>query len=848
MIRGFDTGVPVADLLHAKAAVVDRLLIACWKHFLGDRADGLCLVAVGGYGRRELHPHSDVDLLLLTAQPLADNKSCADPVAALFRFLWDIGLKPGQSVRTVEECEQEAERDQTVITNLIECRHLCGDIALFQQLEARLAPERLWPAQAFFTAKLQEQEARYHKYHDTAYNLEPNVKDGPGGLRDIQIIGWVTRRLYGAADLIQLVSRGILSHNEYLELNRARDFLWTIRFALHSLAGRCEDRLLFEYQKQLADRFGYLATDGNQAVEEFMQQYFRTIKGVERLNEMLLQLFQEAMPSRQASTPPVRVDEYFHSVGGYLEAVNEELFRQRPLALLEIFLALQKNPSLLGIRASTIRLIRGSLDIIDDDFRRDPAACRLFMQILREPQGIVHQLRRMNRHGVLAAYLPEFAKVVGRMQFDLFHVYTVDEHSLFVVRNLRRFTLEKHREELPFAYDLSRQIAKPELLYIAGLLHDIAKGSGGDHSEMGERIAGEFCRRHGLGDDDTKLVTWLVRNHLLMSLTAQRKDIADPDVVHEFASAVGSEAYLNHIYLLTLADIRATNPNLWNSWKDALFKELYAVARRALRRGLHNPIAQGEICAARRHDAQRITERLGLPAATTEIVWANLGDEYFLRFAPEEIAWHTIALAGCRDADLPLVLLRPESRWGSAEAFVYMADRDYIFACSTAVLDQLNLTILDARLITTSHGYVLISYQVLEQNNAPIENPLRQTEIADRLRASLLHPTDQAMRVARRQPSQVKHFAVRTQVYFHDDAQARHTVMELLATDQPGLLSKVGQAFTRHGIRVLNAKVSTIGSRAEDVFHITDRDGKPLATEAARQALHASLLALIDEG
>ncbi|TAN49874.1 MAG: [protein-PII] uridylyltransferase [Methylococcaceae bacterium] len=847
LVERFDADEAIANLLHERADFIDHLLSACWPHFLGEYADALCLVAVGGYGRRELHPHSDIDLLLLAERSPADNPACSERIGALLQFLWDVGLSPGQSVRTTVECLEEAVRDQTVITNLLEARAICGNQALFQQLQAQLTPEQVWPAPAFFAAKLAEQQARYRKYHDTAYNLEPNVKEGPGGLRDIQIIAWVTRRRYGTSNLTQLVSQGILSQAEYLELNRARNYLWTVRFALHTLSGRHEDRLLFEYQKQLADRFGFVSTVGNQAVEQFMQQHFRTIKGVERLNEMLLQFFQEAMPNGQAAVEPVAVDASFRSIGGYLEAVDDTLFKRNPLALLEIFLLLQKNPALLGIRASTIRLIRSSLDLIDDDFRYDPLACRLFLKILREPQGITHQLRRMNRHGVLAAYLPEFARIVGRMQFDLFHIYTVDEHSLFVVGNLRSFALEHPdpRDEHPFAHEVFRQIPKPELLYIAGLLHDIAKGSGSDHSEAGGRIATTFCRRHGLGDDDTKLVSWLVRNHLLMSLTAQRKDISDPDVVHQFAAGVGNVEHLSYLYLLTIADIRATNESLWNAWKDALLKELYVVTRRALRRGLHDPIAQNEIRDARRHDAERRLEQLGLPRHARDAVWVNLSDEYFLRFAPEEIAWHTVALAGCGAADLPLVLLRPESQWGSAEVFIYLRYQDHIFANSTALLDQLGLTILDARLITTNHGYALNSYQVLEQNNAPIDHLMRQTEIAHHLRAGLLNPSEKLPRPARRQAAQIKHFAIPTQIYYQDDPQGRHTIMELFATDQPGLLSKVGQAFTRHGIRVLNAKVSTIGSHAEDVFYITDRENQPLTTEAAKEGLRASLVELV---
>lgn len=838
LIRLFEQTGQAAPLIRTRAAFCDELLTACWKHFLPGHHARFTLAAVGGYGRGELHPASDIDILVLV--PDAPDETSAHGLAAFFQFLWDIGLKPGQSVRSVAECVEEARRDQTVLTNLLEARWLSGDDALFGAMQRETAPDRLWPGLEFLAAKLEEQRARHARAHHTAYNLEPNVKEGPGGLRDLQMLGWVARRLYGAPRLQQLVAMGLLTDDEYAELENARDFLWNMRFALHALVGRGEERLLFEHQRELAVRFGH--GEGNPAVESFMQQYFRIVKGVERLNEMLLQLFSESIHPPHGE--PRAINARFVEVGGYLQAAHEAVFRDHPPALLELFLLLQRDERLLGVRATTIRMIRQSLPLLDEAARQDPAMCRQFMEILRQPGGITHQLRRMNRYGVLAAYLPEFERVVGRMQFDLFHAYTVDEHTLFVVRNLRRFALQEHRDELPFCHDIFQLIAKPELLYVAGLLHDIAKGSGGDHSLVGEKIAEGFCRRHELSDGDTHLVKWLVRYHLLMSLTAQRKDISAPEVTHEFAAVVGSEEYLHHLYLLTVADIRATNANLWNSWKDALLRELYRATLRAFRRGVHNLPAETERVAACRHDALVLLRRLGIAAEEAGEVWRLFDTDYFLRYAAVEVAWHTAALAQ-HENDVPLVLLSPEGLRGSAEVHLFMANADFIFSRATATLDQLGLTILHARIITTRDGQALHSYQVLERNGATIDNLPRQVEIACRLRASLVAPEAAVARVKRREPAQMRHFAVKTEVLFHTDPQERHTLLELLATDRPGLLSKVGEAFQRQGVRVHHAQISTIGSRAEDLFLITDRQNRPIHDESQRGALRDAIVEAI---
>ncbi|XSG85222.1 MAG: [protein-PII] uridylyltransferase [Methylohalobius sp. ZOD2] len=834
--RRFHAGAPVVDLLRARAHFIDALLSECWQQHLGDASEQAALAAVGGYGRRELHPHSDIDLLVLVPDTMPP--ALETGLSGLFTFLWDIGLKPGHSVRTVTQCEEEAAKDQTVVTNLMDARRVAGNSALFGAMEARIGPDRIWPSDAFFQAKLDEQAARYAKYHDTAYNLEPNLKEGPGGIRDIQTIAWVVKRHFSAATLHELVDQGYLTEDEYAELEHDLNMLWRIRFALHLTAERCEDRILFDYQRTLAEWCGYRG-EGNAPVETFMQSYFRTAQSVQRLGEMLLQLLEEILCPDFRSEPRT-LDEHFQVVNGHLETRHPQVFAEYPLGLLEIFLHLQQHAELKGVRAHTIRAIRQNLHRIDQDFRNDPRACRLFLEILRQPSGITHQFRRMNRYGILAAYLPEFARIVGRMQYDLFHAYTVDEHILFVVRNLRRLALPQYRQELPLATDIFPLIAKPELLYLAGLYHDMGKGQGGDHSIIGERLVRDFCRRHGLPEHDIRLVAWLVRNHLVMSLTAQRKDISDPGVIRDFALKVGGEERLNHLYLLTVADIRGTNPSLWNAWRDSLLRELYLATRDQLRYGLESPDTEERIAEAQR-DARDLLLRLGMNESGVERVWRHFSGSYFLRCQPEECAWQTLAIAETPDEDLPLVLLRPKTQHGSAEVFVYMHDRDGIFAQTAALLDQLELTVLAARLEITGDGYVINSFLVLEGDGQPIRDLAREQQISSRIRHCLKDPQPPHFTIDRRPNRRLKHFSIPTQVHFLRDPKHRHTVVELIAADRPGLLARVGEVFEQQQLGLHEARIATLGNRAEDIFFLTDHADQPLISEERREALAQAL-------
>ncbi|MGD0961202.1 MAG: [protein-PII] uridylyltransferase [Methylomonas sp.] len=856
LLHKFDPQLSVSELLEEKSDFIDQILSCCCQNFLGVYSSQLALCAVGGYGRRELFPHSDIDILLLFNVEKTDVLEKA--FGNFLSFLWDIGLKPGLSVRTIKECVESAQLDQTVMTSLMEIRLIHGSTILFEALKSEITPDKIWPADQFFIAKMQEQQRRYTKYDDTAYYLEPNIKEGPGGLRDLHVIAWVFKRQYDTSTLKELakfgflpeelVKYGFLPESEYAELIASLDVLWRIRYALHLLTNRAENRLIFEYQRDLAKQFGFNTENQsyNEDVEQFMQFYFKTVRGLVRLNEMLLQLFNERFLSGDTVSTPTPLNDKFVVINGYLEAVDDLIFERHPPALLEIFLLLQQNPSIKGIRATTIRLIRKNLHLIDAAFRENKAANSLFIEIFRQPLGLTHQLRRMNRYGILAAYLPSFAHIVARMQYDLFHIYTVDEHTLFVIRNLRRFSPDSQNNELPFCNQVFLHIAKPEVLYLSALFHDIAKGHGSDHSAAGEAIARNFCRQHSISAHDAKLIIWLVRHHLIMSMTAQRKDIGDPNIVYEFAQQVGSVEYLNHLYLLTVADIRATNPGLWTSWKNALLKELYMATHNALRKGLQTPGSQTDRLLAQKKEAREELIKLGISEPVIDASWGHTSDDYFLRYSADEIAWHTIAIASSDGEELPLVLLRPQSQRGSAEVFVYTINEGPIFSISTATLDQLGLTILDARIMTTKDNYVLNSFQILEQSGQPIKDLNREIHICKTLRNNLLTRNVKENKNIHRESRQAKHFPIPTQINFIADPLNKYTVMELITTDYAGLLSKIGRVFLQKKIILHKAKISTIGSRVEDLFYVTDEQLQPILDPAIKQNIRDEILKILD--
>ncbi|MDN5871406.1 MAG: [protein-PII] uridylyltransferase [Nitrococcus sp.] len=841
----FLDGIPAVELVALRAEMVDALVTRVWDLHLSEAGEQAALVAVGGYGRGELHPGSDTDLLVV----LADSaQNCFDhALNCIVTQLWDIGLQVGHSVRTIAECVQEAAQDITVATNLMESRLLAGSAELYRSMQESTGPNRIWPSREFFEAKWREQLARHEKHHDTAHNLEPNVKESPGGLRDIHMIGWVAKRHFGANTLHDLVDNEFLTESEHRTLMRGQYFLWDLRFALHVLTERREDRLLFDYQATLAHQFGYRDSEHTLAVEELMQRYYCVVMGLSCLNEMLLQLYQEAILYAHLDETPRRLNKRFQVKRGFIEVTRGNVFQRYPFALLEVFLLIQEHPEVKGVRAATIRLIRQHHYLIDERFRNDLRCRSLFMEILRRPHGITHELRRMHTYGILGRYLPAIGRITGRMQYDLFHAYTVDSHSLMVVRNLRRFAEPEFAHEFPFCSALISGLPKPELLYVAGLFHDIGKGRGGDHSELGAEEAHQFCIHHGLSRYDSRLVAWLIRHHLLMSMTAQRRDISDPQVINEFARKVGDLQHLNYLYLLTVGDIRGTNPKLWNAWREALLRELYHVTQRAIRRGLGNPIDAEELIGETQAQARKALRAQGLHHMSVHAIWRPFTADYFLRYSAAEIAWHTAAIHGLSgEAQLPLILIDLASPRGGTEVFVYTRDRDHIFALIVAALSQLGLDIQDARIITTEDGHTLDSFLVLEDTGKAIAGGYREREIIEQLRNMLRDVEQLPQPVPRALPRRLRHFSTQTQIEFTADPHNDRTAMELITGDHPGLLAEVGYAFAHCGVRLQNAKIATIGERAEDVFFLTDRDNHAL-DEATQQCLRERLRHLLTD-
>jgi [protein-PII] uridylyltransferase len=588
--------------------------------------------------------------------------------------------------------------------------------------------------------------------------------------------------------------------------------------------------------------FGYEDASFTLAVEQLMQKYYRTVMDISLLNEMLLQLFREAILTQSA--PPLPINARFQIRNDYLEVTHPEVFARYPSALLELFVLLQQHPELRGVRAETIRLIGTHVWLIDEEFRQNPRHHRLFMEILCAPVGVTHEMRRMNLYGVLGRYIPAFGRVVGRMQYDLFHAYTVDAHTLFVVSNLRRLAMPKFNDEFPALSQIMQSLPRQEIAYLAALFHDIAKGRGGDHSELGAVDAEAFCLEQGLGRYEARLVAWLVRNHLILSITSQKKDISDPDIIHDFARRVGDQVHLDYLYVLTVSDVRGTNPKLWNAWKARLFEEFYERTKRALRRGLETPVDQEELIRETQEQAR--ARMPDVPVEQVSQVWAQWTEAYFLRYTPEEIAWHTTLLAGRHPFDdAPLVAIRQLTDRGGTAVLTYTPRRLHSFARTTAILDQMGLNVVDARLISSANGFSLETYVVLEDSGAVIADTARIREIERGLWRNLQQPEDLPATVTRRAPRQVRMFTTPTQVNFSIDTRNNRTILELVAADRPGLLSEVGKVFKIEHVAINGAKIMTVGERAEDVFYITDSEGRLLQQEAC-QRVQDELVRVLD--
>lgn len=846
----YRTGTDISELIRDRAWFMDQILRRAWSQFEWVNTDCLSLLAVGGYGRGELHPHSDIDLLFLMRGEQAQANHQA--LSSFFTFLWDINLEIGQSVRTVAQCRDEAVKDITVTTSLMESRTIIGPEnnpdCLRQEMIAVTQADDVWPAREFFTAKRDEQIARHNKYYDIDYALEPNVKTSPGGLRDIQTIGWIAKRHYDANNLMDLVKLGFLLPSEYEQLIKGEKLLWKLRYGLHLLAGRKEDRLLFDKQRELAAMFGYEDDPKSLAVEKLMQEYYRAVATLRELNDMLLQLFDEAILRAGENAEITEINNRFQVRNSYIEVRDSNVFRRFPFAMMEIFVLMAQNPEIKGVRASTIRLIRENRSLIDDKFRYDIRNTTLFMELLRSPHDLTTQLRRMARYGVLGRYLPEFGAITGKMQHDLFHIYTVDAHTLQVVENMRRFRLPDAEENFPIAAHIVNKLPKVELLYIAGLYHDIAKGRGGDHSTLGMEDATLFCQRHHLSAWDAKLVSWLIGKHLLMSMTAQRKDISDPEVIHDFATQVGDKLHLDYLYALTVADINATNPTLWNAWRASLLRQLYLSTKKALRRGLENPIDRADRIKDKQESALEKLRGKGYNDAEVLAIWENTDDEYFVRESVGNIVWHTESIAEHKAANTgeeTLVLVQDTTDTlaeGATHIFIYTVNRNHLFASSAAAMEQLGLNIQDARIFTSSKNYCMNTYSVLESDGTSIgDNPGRIEEIKKILRQYLAEPSAH-LRVARKRASRkLQHFGQQVEMDVINKEGQPWSTLELNCIDKPGILAAIGKVFAEQDIQLLNARIATLGERVEDLFFIADADDQPITDSARIEALQQAL-------
>jgi len=834
----------ISKLFRQHCALIDGLLIDLWSKL--EANSECCLIAVGGYGRGELYPHSDIDLLLLTPDQPKIHSTLNQEIEQLIGLMWDIGLNVGHSVRSLQECVLEAEKDVTVQTNLLESRLLAGDKDVYQRFITRT--RRLSAPLEFFEAKLKEQQKRHAKFNDTAYNLEPNIKESPGGLRDLHMVSWLAHSLnlqehgnknHPSSIWKLLTESSLISAADAKHIRQHERKLQNLRIRLHYLSGRREDRLLFDFQNELAAELGYHNTSRKRASEQLMQSYYRSAKNIELMNEILLKEIKQKLTPNTAEAIGINAD--FESRNQLLECKSETLLSERPAAIFDAFLLLQQHPELQGIGPGLLRKLQQAKYLVNQSFRHSRHNKKRFIEILSQPIGVNHTLRAMNRYGILGRYIPAFGRIIGQMQHDLFHVYTVDEHILNVLANLRRFSKPELKHEFPLCSQLFAAFDAPHLLYLAALFHDIAKGRNGDHSNLGKVDAARFCKLHELPKADGELVSWLVETHLKMSATAQKSDLSDPNVIETFANLVGNERRLTALYLLTVADIRGTSPMVWNAWKARLLENLYHETKRALS---DSAFHAKQIVTRRIEEASEKLQRFGISQKTYQSMWQEFGENYFVRHETDEIAWQSRLLTPHLHTEVPIVRARLSSYGDGIQVMIYTKDQNDIFARICNFFDRMGYNIVSAKIYTTQHKYALDSFVILDQDNKSVSyNGLLkfiETQLTEKLSDKQTLESPLKGRVSR----QVKHMPIQAQVSVKDDFENNHTMLDMVTNDRPGLLATVAQLFLQHNIALHNAKINTLGSRVEDSFLISAQNGQKL-TKAQIEALQQSVLSQI---
>ena len=835
----FLEGEDARALVNEASQFADVLLWYAWHQY--DWDENVSLVAVGGYGRGELHPHSDIDLLILMRKDFS--KKYRERIEMFITFLWDIQLKIGHSVRSISQCIDEAKSDMSVATNLMETRLVCGNSDLLQLMLKKTGEKKIWRSAKFYKGKIDEQIARHHKHQDTEYNLEPNLKEAPGGLRDIHLINWTAKRHFDLHRRSQLVYQGFLLEEEYLTLRKDEEFLWKVRYGLHYLAERPEERLLFDYQRKLAAMLGYSDSKDKLAVEKFMQRYYQTVLSIRELTDVLQQYLDEAIYRKNKIKVIKQVNERFVIKDDYLDTIDDDLFTKHPSALLELFVILGETESLKGIRASAIRQLRLHRKLINKGFREDPVNRELFMRFLRSPFKLSTHLKLMNRYGILGSYLPEFGKIVGQTQHDLFHIYPVDVHTLELITNIRRLVQPKQAAKFPVSAHIYNNLPKPELIIIAALYHDIAKGRGGDHSILGAVDVAEFGERHGLQTQEISLLQWLIENHLLMSTISQREDTSDPDVIYKFAKHVGDQRHLDHLWVLTVADINATNPRLWTEWKGALMSNLYFETKQVLQSGLDQPTNRDAWVNDAKSSVLKILHQHSIDKKQAIKVWGDVDDQFFLRERAEDIAFFTKGIIDGVD-NQPIIQIRDVGVEipVATQIFLHTKSTKNLFGMIAAVLDRLGLSIQDARLQTTSDNRTFDVFYVLDDKDLPVGNNKKLCKnIIDNLTAAIKSPEKINLNVSRRTSRQLKNFTMKTKVTLRNDSETDTSVFQVITPDRPGLLAHIANIFSRFDLVLYNAKISTLGERVEDTFYLMTQNNQPIDDEALGEKIKQTI-------
>ncbi|HHF3507906.1 bifunctional uridylyltransferase/uridylyl-removing protein GlnD [Haemophilus influenzae] len=814
----------IFELIENRCDFYDALLIQLWQEMGLSEQQRISLIAVGGYGRREMFPLSDLDFLILVEQtPIPEIE---EKITQFIQFLWDCGFEVGNSVRTLAQCELEGKQDITIATNLLEARFLAGNRPHFDALNELVKRADFWSKEDFFNAKVQEQIERYQRYHNTAYNLEPDIKFSPGGLRDLHLLYWVALRHSGALTLEAILQSGFIYPQEYQQLQESRAFLFKVRFALHLILKRYDNRLLFDRQIKVSELLGFRG-EGNPAVEKMMKCFFQALHRISLISNLLIQHYRENVLSSNQDTVIDQLDDDFQLINQSLCLRNSFVFQEKPARILDLFFYLTQYEHA-NIHPDTLRQLQISLEQLPQKLCEIPAAREKFLRLFNQPNAIKRAFMPMHQYGVLTAYLPQWQAIEGLMQFDLFHIYTVDEHTLRVMLKLESFLSKGSAQEHPIAHRIFSQFSDRTLLYIAALFHDIAKGRGGDHAELGAVDVADFAQLHGLDRREIDTLAWLVQSHLLMSITAQRRDIHDPEVVMNFAEAVQNQVRLDYLTCLTVADICATNGNLWNSWKRSLFASLYEFTEQQFSQGMKELLDYSEKSAENRKLAQQILTQdySDITPISIEQLWTRCPEDYFVRNTPKQIAWHTSLLVDFVEA----LLVKISNRFslGGTEVFIYCQDQPHLFNKVVSTIGAKKFSIHDAQIITTQDGYVFDSFIITELNGELVEFD-RRRELEQALTLALQSEKLPALSITPNR--QLQHFTVQTDVRFLQENKKEHTEMELVALDKAGLLAQVSQIFTELNLNLLNAKITTVGEKAEDFFILTNQFGQALDSQ-----------------